>query len=380
MRRGMSSLYTVVMLVALCGFVSLGVDMGHVQLAKTELRTAADAAARGAHGLATSMTQARADAVAVASANHCDGASVVLDSILDVEFGDWSPATKTFTIDNSTPTAVRVTARRIASRGTAIPLTFARVVGRGNLDVQAVAIATLQASAGGYGIVGINSVTMSGNGSTDSYNASAGPYYAGSAHSKGSVASNGNISLSGNADVNGDARPGPGKSVSRGGNASVSGSTSPLSSAMTFANATLPGSYISKGALSLSGNNSTTLTSGTYYYTSFSVSGNATVNISGQVTIYVSGPLSLSGNSSVFQNLPSNFEIYVIGANSVSVSGNGNLYASIYAPQSDISFSGNGDFFGSLVGKTLSLSGNGDIHYDESLGGGSSTMKISLVQ
>src|SRR5688500_10003820 len=98
-RRGIAAVYSILMLVALCGLVSMGVDLGRVQLAKTELRAAADAAARaGVAGLATSVAQARSDALAVAAANMCDGSAVALDPTLDIEFGSWNDATRTFTV------------------------------------------------------------------------------------------------------------------------------------------------------------------------------------------------------------------------------------------------------------------------------------------
>src|SRR4051812_1435676 len=99
LRRGIAAAYSILMLVALCGLVSMGVDLGRVQVAKTELRAAADAAARaGLQGLATSVAQAKTDAAAVAAANLCDGSPVVIDQNLDIEFGTWTDATRTFTV------------------------------------------------------------------------------------------------------------------------------------------------------------------------------------------------------------------------------------------------------------------------------------------
>ncbi len=46
-RSGMAFIYIIVALVAMLGFCSFAVDLGRVQTAKTELRRAADAAARG---------------------------------------------------------------------------------------------------------------------------------------------------------------------------------------------------------------------------------------------------------------------------------------------------------------------------------------------
>src|SRR4051812_27704419 len=132
LRRGIAAAYSILMLVALCGLVSMGVDLGRVQLAKTELRAAADAAARaGVAGLAYGVTQAKADATAMAAANNCDGSALVLDQTLDIEFGNWNDATRTFTLltgaAQSSANSMRISARRIAARSTAVPLMFARL-------------------------------------------------------------------------------------------------------------------------------------------------------------------------------------------------------------------------------------------------------------
>lgn len=381
-RRGLSSVYTVVTMAAVCGFVSFGVDIGRVQLAKTELRIAADAAARAAaRMLPSGIAQARSEAVAAAAANTCDGSPVALDANADVEFGTWDAQSRTFTPGAVSPTAVRITARRIAARNTAISLTFARVVGRETCDVHASAVAVYASGSAGYGLVGIDSADMNGNASTDSYNSSAGPYSSASARAAGSVSSNGNITLTGNARISGDARPGPGRTVTRTGNAAVTGSTAPLSAPLSYPPPALPESYISGGSVNLNGNDTLTLPAGVYYYSGLSVSGNATIRTTGQVTIYVAGSVSLSGNAVIHQNRPENFRIRVLGSGPVSVSGNGDLWADIYAPNSAVSFSGNGEFYGAMVGRTLTVSGNGAIHYDESLGGyGASAGRVSLVK
>src|SRR5688572_25149266 len=124
-RRGFSSIYIVVALVALCGFVSFGVDYGRVQLAKTQLQGAADAAVRAAAAkIDDGATAARTAAVAIAAANKCDGDAVVLDPAQDVEFGQWDKNDRTFTpltgAAQNSANAIRVTARRIAARDTAI--------------------------------------------------------------------------------------------------------------------------------------------------------------------------------------------------------------------------------------------------------------------
>ena len=51
----------------------------------------------------------------------------------------------------------------------------------------------------------------------------------------------------------------------------------------------------------------------------------------------------------------------------ITISGNGALYAGIYAPQADIVLNA-GEVFGSIVGKSVRLNGNNaHVHYDEAL-------------
>jgi hypothetical protein len=55
----------------------------------------------------------------------------------------------------------------------------------------------------------------------------------------------------------------------------------------------------------------------------------------------------------------------------VSLGGNGQIIASVYAPDHDVSINGggsNGHVFGSVVGKTVIMTGVTNLHYDEALG------------
>lgn len=140
--RGVAALYMIVIMIGLCALCSLGVDYGHVQLVKTELRRAADSAARAAASqLRATKSAAIAKAVEYAGYNKVDGTPVVLDQVKDIEFGTWTPADKKFkattSSDISTCNAVHVIARRITARGTSVPLMFARVLGQNSCDVEA---------------------------------------------------------------------------------------------------------------------------------------------------------------------------------------------------------------------------------------------------
>lgn len=145
-RRGAALVYLTVTLVALMVFVSLVVDSARVSSVKTELQTAADAAARHAvTGLRTDPATARNYAVAAAAQNVASGAAVTLDSNLDIELGVWDSSKSAFTKLTGTwepsATAVRVKARCLASRGTGVTRLFGGLFGVGSMDASAEAIA-----------------------------------------------------------------------------------------------------------------------------------------------------------------------------------------------------------------------------------------------
>jgi uncharacterized membrane protein len=148
-RRGLALVYLAVTITVLVGFCSLAVDFGRVQAAKTELRSAADAAAlSGAAGL--SNGNAATYAIATAGQNNVDGTALVLQNA-DVVTGTWSNGS--FTAGGASPNAVQVTAHRTSARGTAIPLMFAQVIGRSSCDVNATSVAVATSNPAG-GIVG----------------------------------------------------------------------------------------------------------------------------------------------------------------------------------------------------------------------------------
>lgn len=146
-RRGTAMVYAMIMMTALFGFCSLATDYGRVRLAKTQLQGAADAAALyGIRGLKTDIATAQSQAIAAAADNKCNNATVVLTNN-DIEFGLWNSTTRTFTVltgnARQSATAIRITARAQAARGSAIGTPFAAVIGRSQCDVTAQAVAII---------------------------------------------------------------------------------------------------------------------------------------------------------------------------------------------------------------------------------------------
>jgi hypothetical protein len=150
----------------------------------------------------------------------------------------------------------------------------------------------------------------------------------------------------------------------------------------------------SSGNYTLNANNKAKISSGSYKYSSFSVSGNGIDTISGDVILYVTGDFSTSGNGKVVITPGSKLTLYVdgttnlsgngvvnnaaspssfliqstfSGANGVSISGNAVLKGAIYAPNSDVVISGNGENYGAIVSGNFTDAGNGGFHYDTAL-------------
>jgi hypothetical protein len=144
-RKGFSLVYSLILLMALFAFASLAVDLGRVQVAKSQMRAAADAASRnGAVNLINGVDSAIAAAIDAADDNTVDGKPLKLDRNLDIEIGYWNSGTRSFTkltgSAQANANAVRVIGRRIAARKEGVPTLFAQLIGRGSCDVTAESI------------------------------------------------------------------------------------------------------------------------------------------------------------------------------------------------------------------------------------------------
>jgi Flp pilus assembly protein TadG len=382
-RRGVAMVWTVLAIFGVLAMLSLAVDFARVQTARAELQSTADAVARAAaDALDGGATAADSVATAIAAGSNVDGGTVAVQAG-DVEYGAWDPSTRSFTAYTGTSrdsaTAVRVRLYKNQARGNGVPLLFGQLFGVSNFGIGAASIATC--SSYGYGMIGLDSITMSGN-TTASYRSGQG-----GTGLKGSIASNGDITLSGSSLVRGDARPGIGRSVI-GGAGRVTGSTAPLSSVISYppesrntyiynndnanlpAGALAPGNGANKWDMTIKSNNTLTISAGTYYVDDVSIQG--TLSCTGPVTLVVQGNFSMSGRALTSANLPANFKLIMVRDSSnvigtVSVSSASAFYGQIYAPESAISMSGNGDIYGSIIGKSITMSGTSAVYYDLNL-------------
>jgi len=141
-RHGIAIIYIIVVLIVMLGFCSFAVDLGRVQTAKTELRRAADAAARaGVASLALGTSSVQSAAINMAANDKCDGSTVVLTNA-NVSVGIWNSTSSTFsTTGTANNTTTYQAVQVITSR--AVPLLFGEILGMAHCTVNADSTAAL---------------------------------------------------------------------------------------------------------------------------------------------------------------------------------------------------------------------------------------------
>ncbi|WP_231603006.1 vWA domain-containing protein [Neorhodopirellula pilleata] len=147
-RRGAMLILIAVMMFMFLITMAFSIDIAQMHLARTELRTASDAAA-GAAATTLAETQDTAAAIArgqqIAAANHVNGAPLLL-APSDFDFGKSERQNNgkfQFTLGGSPLNGVRVDGRRTAgSRSGAIPLLFGNVTGTTTFEPQVSATST----------------------------------------------------------------------------------------------------------------------------------------------------------------------------------------------------------------------------------------------
>jgi hypothetical protein len=109
---------------------------------------------------------------------------------------------------------------------------------------------------------------------------------------------------------------------------------------------------------------------------SFELKGNATLTLDTDATLklFVEGDVSIGGNGILNSSNPEYLE--VIGTNTnegeqtIKINGNGQLSASVYAPNANVELKGGGSsgrVYGAVVAYSASLVGNSHFSFDEAL-------------
>ena len=136
-RPGAILVLTAVLMIVLIGMVAFGVDLGYVVLTRTELQTAADAAALAGAGAANEGRAAAAQAVYQFASLHTVGGRPITPDQVEIRYGLWDKNSRTFIPSTTECSAVEVTLQSFER-----PLFFGRVLGKQFFQSEAKAIAT----------------------------------------------------------------------------------------------------------------------------------------------------------------------------------------------------------------------------------------------
>lgn len=375
-------LLLVIALVVLLGFAALAIDLSNLYATQAELATAAAAAAAAGAIELPDETGAANIAVQFAELNMPPGPHGSVLSPADVETGHWNTTTRTFTSGGTPLNAVRVTTRRSSANGNPVGPMFGWILGSSGHDLHASATAMLLPLLPG-GLSATGDISLSGNVTIDSYHSTEGTYDPATAGDNGDVVTDGSVSITGNVTINGDVTGGD---VSAGGGGTVTGDMSeprrPINlppvdtSAVETDNDNDQLPLIQQGNklespldadrnFSLSSNADYDVPPGTYYFNDMTLSGQATMNLSGPTVFYLTGNLDTSGGEVVNTTEdPKNLVIFMTGE-TATVNASVDWYGVLYAPETDIQFTGSSDVYGAIVGASIDASGSGELHYDE---------------
>ena len=276
------------------------------------------------------------------------------------------------------------------------------------------------------GMVAKGEIDLSGNNiKTDSFDSgdpnhsTDGQYDSSKAKDNGDVATNSSLVDSlgvWNAEIYGQVSAGPGGSVKLGKNGSVgdaawhaAGNTGMQPGHFTddmnvyFPDVEVPftgGGFTPATAMVGGTNYSYVVGDGNWQMTTLSMSGSGAMLVTGDAVLYVTGDVSLSGQSYIYIAPGASLQMYVAGANtsiggsgvmnanstassfaywglpsntSIAMSGNAAFTGTIYAPSAALTLGGGGstryDFVGSTITGSVKMNGHFQFHYDEALRG-----------
>jgi Flp pilus assembly protein TadG len=138
-RPGVIIVLTAILMVFMLAMIAFAVDIGYIANARTEIQRATDAAAyAGAGDLVYGTAAAGASADQFLLLNKVAGQQLKSANAV-YEFGNWNASTRAFTVTNTTPNAIRVTASANQQ-----PLFFGNAIGKSSFSVTGKSVATYQ--------------------------------------------------------------------------------------------------------------------------------------------------------------------------------------------------------------------------------------------
>lgn len=155
-QKGLALVFIALILVVICGFLGLAIDMGYMYVAKGQLQNAADSAALAGASQLPVQNLARTEAVSFAARNIAAGSEVSITES-DVTLGNFNRnLNPQYEVNRLPVNAVQVQARRTEDSGdqAKVDLFFSNVFGWSQMGASATAIAQRAPKAGYYFVLG----------------------------------------------------------------------------------------------------------------------------------------------------------------------------------------------------------------------------------
>ncbi|UCD64439.1 MAG: hypothetical protein JSW34_03125 [Candidatus Zixiibacteriota bacterium] len=238
-----------------------------------------------------------------------------------------------------------------------------------------------------YAVYGDDSILLDQNTNTASYHSDpdSGTFATTLLDSLGDVASNGTVTLDNSASIGGDASSSADPGVIMDPTCTVTEDTAsglppyPLEpideEAMADAMANndnltgISGTYDlgADTSLAVGNGDSVHLATGIYYFTDVTLDENSTLTVDDGVTIYMSGDMLLSNNTSVNPyNDPA--DLLIISTGSIQTVGNDvDLHVLFYGPDADVYLANSCVVYGSIVANSVVIKNTASIYYDRAL-------------
>jgi hypothetical protein len=249
-----------------------------------------------------------------------------------------------------------------------------------------------------FGALGVN---IGGGAIVDSYDSRLGVYGGTNVHDGGNIGTNGDIygavNVGNGSIVNGDAMTGagsdPNEVIIMGMSSEITGETAALEEPKELPSVPVPTGLANRGNLSISGTSTTISQSG--QYGNLSLANNARVTVTSNVTLYVSGTLTLNNNAEFRINPGCSVTFYFGGGWAINSNAKFNnmshdptkmvmygtdtftgtktfcngfeTYGAMYFPKANVSLANTAAFYGSIIARQFSVGNNMHVHYDEAL-------------
>jgi type II secretory pathway pseudopilin PulG len=253
-----------------------------------------------------------------------------------------------------------------------------------------------------YGTFASGRVLLNDDAYIDSYDSSVSPWSSEGAIRNGHVGTNrigpNSIRLRRQTTIYGDAVVGPGGNPSTDINvapsAQITGTTSSLAAARDMTPRTMPAGGGVPYDLLLQGNEITTFTEGTYRLNRIELTDDASISISGDVTLYVEDTILIEirgviniqpgGSLKIYAAKellvidrgtlnptedPENLIIFgTTSFNRIQFMSNSLMRGAIFASNANTTIQGNAEIFGSVISNRVTIQDDAMLHYDEALG------------